>query len=467
MTRTKGLRLALVSAAALMAGAAISEANAGAFGIREQSTYFMGDAYAGAAAGGDISSMFWNPAATATFDGFNSSTSITGIIGTANEHATGGILVTGTGTPPTGTFPYIAPGSPTSTDVGTSAIVPASYYTVQLTDRLYAGLGLNAPFGLVTKPDNLSWAGSAIATTTRVFSLEATPTLAYKLTPTLTIGAGIQVEYFQITLEHGPTESVLGALLPPNGAVLPSRAYSRADDVGVGGTAGAIWQPMPGTSVGLGYRSAVTVDVSALYLLGQSASTPLGFGANANGQLTLPDEVTLSARQAITPQLALLGTVEWDRWSSLGNVSATSTACGGACETLNLNYKDGWYFSAGAEYAYSPSLTLRTGVGYEISPITSSTRDILLPDANRINVSVGASYKWSEKLTLIAAYSHLFFDNETFCMANPLTTGNEHCTALTSAANTLLSGTADVSVDIVSLGMNYKFYGPAPLEPLK
>jgi long-chain fatty acid transport protein len=455
MAKSNYVRLMCLSAAALAAGsAAVSEAQAGAFGVREQSTYFMGDAYAGAAAGGDISSMFWNPAATATLPGFNSSSSYTGIMGSAKESATGGVLVTGP------QFPI--PGlTPTSTDVGSNVLVPASYFTLQLTDQLYAGVGLNAPFGLVTKPDSGFWAGSPLATTSKIFSLDANPTVAYKITPTLTIGAGIQIEYFEIKLEHSDLA------FPLIGVQAPGRAY-KADDVGVGATAGVLWQPWVGTSVGLGYRSAVDVNVSGLY----SRTAPgFSFSTIANGKLTLPDEVTFSVRQAVNPQLTLLGTVEWTRWSSLGNVTATSSVASplcpaGVCETLNLNYKDGWLYSIGAEYAYSPSLTLRTGVGYEISPVKDSTRDILLPDSNRIHLNFGASYKWSDKITFHAAYSHLFFDDAPFCMAQPTAAANTtHC--ISGANVPLLSGSADTSVDIVSVGVNYKFYGPAPLEPLK
>jgi long-chain fatty acid transport protein len=431
-----------------MAGAAMSEAQAGGFGIREQSTYFQGDAYAGSAAGGDISSMYWNPAATATLDGFNTSSSYTGIIGTANEHATGGLFTT--------------TGLPNSTDAGSSSLVPSSYATVQLTDRLYAGLGLNAPFGLITKADN-SWAGSPIATTTKVFSLDANPTLAYKVTPTLTIGAGVQIEYFEIKLDRGAFNEA------PFGPITPSRAY-QADDVGIGATAGVLWQPREGTSLGVGYRSSVNVSVAGLYTNG-GFTAPLppsypfisGFGTPANGNITLPDELTFSFRQAITGQLTLLGTVEWDGWSSVGNVKATSGICpGGVCETLNLNYRDGWFYSIGAEYAYSPLLTLRTGVGYEVSPVKDSTRDILLPDSNRVHLNFGASYKWSDKITVNFAYSHLFFDNAPFCIAEPAPT--THCVP---GSTVLLSGASDTSVDIVSVGLNYKIYGPAPLESLK
>ncbi len=440
-------RLTCVSAVALIVGAsAVSEAQAGAFGIQEQSSYFMGMGYAGAAAGGDISSMFWNPAATATLQGFNTSSSYTGIIGSAKETATGGVLVTGPGFPVPGL-------TPTSTDVGTSALVPSSYATLQLTDQLYAGVGLNAPFGLVTKPDNGFWAGSPLATTSKIFSLDANPTLAYKITPTLTVGAGIQIEYFEIKLDHADLS------FPLIGLRAPARNY-KADDVGVGATAGVIWQPAPGTSIGLGYRSSVKENVSGAYAL---SPAPFSFGAIATGSLTLPDKVTLSGRQALSDRLTVLGTVEWDRWSSIGNVTATMP---GFSETLNLDYKDGWFYSLGAEYAYSPSLTMRTGVGYEVSPITDSTRDILLPDSNRVHLNFGASYKWSDKITINAAYSHLFFDNASFCMAQPNPAANTtHC--ISGGNVPLLSGSAEASVDIVSIGINYKFYGPEPLEPLK
>ena len=48
---------------------ATAQANAGAFAIREQSTYGQGTSFAGVAAGGSLSSMFWNPATMTQFKG--------------------------------------------------------------------------------------------------------------------------------------------------------------------------------------------------------------------------------------------------------------------------------------------------------------------------------------------------------------------------------------------------------------
>ena len=48
---------------------ATAQANAGAFAIREQSVYGQGTSFAGVAAGGSLSSMFWNPATMTQFKG--------------------------------------------------------------------------------------------------------------------------------------------------------------------------------------------------------------------------------------------------------------------------------------------------------------------------------------------------------------------------------------------------------------
>ncbi len=481
MGKSGYVRLACVSAAALFSGFALSEhANAGAFGIREQSAYFQGSSFAGDAAGGDISSMFWNSAATAELSGFNMSSNYTGIFGTADLRATSGALVTGESLPQGGGVYVNIPGNPnTSKDIGTNAFVPSSFATYQLNDRLFAGLAINAPDGFITK--GVNWAGSPIAETSKVFSTDFNPTLAYKLTPQITVGIGLQVEYFEIRLTHGELE---GSVTEPTGLAPPfpptitvpallagSRSF-KADDWGIGATAGVMWRPAEGTTLGLGYRSAVGVDVNGAYNR-QAGLLEAGLFTDATGNLSLPDEVTLSIRQNVTQRLALLGTVEWQNWSHIQNVYAVGSGCGtgGNCETLNLNYHDGWLFAGGLEYAYSPRLTLRTGLAYETSPVQDQDRDILLPDSNRWHLSFGGTYKYSEKVSINLGYSHLFFEDAPFCVADASLNpgGTTHCNSLSAAYGAvLLKGSSNSSVDIVSVGLNYKLSDPRPaLEPYK
>ena len=155
--------------------------------------------------------------------------------------------------------------------------------------------------------------------------------------------------------------------------------------------------------------------------------------------------------------------------SSVGNIPITSSfiGCpGGVCETLNFNYHDQWYFALGAEYAYSPSLTVRTGVNYEIiSPVDNGNRTVVLPDSNRLGVSVGGSYRYSDRVTFDLAYTHLFFDSAPFCMAEG--GGTVHC-VFPLQQLTLLEGSADTSVDMFSFAAKYSTGAPvAALEPYK
>ena len=70
-SKVKKHPLRLVSVALATLTTLSSHASAGGFSVGEQSTVFLGSATAGAAAGGTIGSMFWNPAATAALPGIN------------------------------------------------------------------------------------------------------------------------------------------------------------------------------------------------------------------------------------------------------------------------------------------------------------------------------------------------------------------------------------------------------------
>ena len=67
----------------------------------------------------------------------------------------------------------------------------------------YVGFSTNAPFGLVTEPENENYSGSIIGRTAKVFNIVGTPTVGYKVAPWLTVGAGVQVAYLDATFKFG------------------------------------------------------------------------------------------------------------------------------------------------------------------------------------------------------------------------------------------------------------------------
>ncbi len=369
-------------------------AQAGGFAVREQSTQFQGSSFAGNAAGGALSSMFWNPAAVGQFNGINTESSYSVIFPNSDIHALPGSSLLG------------VPGiSADSGNIGLDAVVPASYASMQLSPNLVLGLSLNAPFGLTTKPDNRFWAGYSQGTTSKIQTYNLQAALGYRVAPGLIIGAGIQAELIKGTLRKAVPFPA-----PPFSAASPDATVD-ADDIAYGFTAGVLWNPNRGTTVGLGFRSSINHDLDGNFDI---AGVPLLAGVTAN--LKTPETVTLSLRQALTPQLTGLASVEWANWSRLQSLDVFCTtntppfcAPGALRDSIALGWHDSWFFSGGLEYALSPVATLRTGVAYEKSPIQNpEERTVRTPDSDRIWASIGASWKFSPNASLDFAYSHIF-----------------------------------------------------------
>ena len=161
---------------------AASSAFAGGFAIREQSTTSQGMSFAGSAANSTLSAMYWNPAAVANQDGFNTESHGALVLGDSE------ITVTG------GTVQALNPGSgDQSGNIAKPALVTSGYLNYQLNPNLFVGLSTNAPFGLVTEPENGNYSGSIIGRTAKIFNLVGTPTVGYRIAPGVTVGAGVQV----------------------------------------------------------------------------------------------------------------------------------------------------------------------------------------------------------------------------------------------------------------------------------
>jgi len=183
--------------------AATSQASAGGFYIREQSTFFQGTSFAGNAAGGDLSGAFWNPAIIGQFSGLNSSSNYAFIFPDSKVTALPGSTLLGLGLPAN------------SGNIGKDAIVGASYLSYQISPNLVLGLGINAPFGLSTEPANRFWAGQTQARTSQIITLNINPMVSWRVAPGFYIGAGVQFEWFKGRLKNATGPLVIS----PNAAL--------------------------------------------------------------------------------------------------------------------------------------------------------------------------------------------------------------------------------------------------------
>lgn len=411
----------LFASTAIAFSIAATAAHAGAFAIREQSAYFQGTSFAGYGTSGEtISAMYWNPAALIGAQmGWTVETHGSVIIPNSEINGTlsGGLL---------------GSSSVGSGDIGLDAVVPATYISYRPDEKWVFGIGINSPFGLTTKPEQ-NWAAQFYSRSSRVFSINVNPSVAYQVNEMIALAVGVQVQYLDVSLKSADATS---------GAGFPRSNEIYGDGFGVGVTAGVTIKPVEGTEIGIGYRSGVGHSLNGqLFASGTRAEIDLG--------VVMPDMVNISAKQKITDKMRLLGTVEWTNWSRLKSPVATSTVTGSALTTLHFNYDDGWFFSVGGEYDFNEKLTFRAGVGYELSPIDEDIRSTRLPDNNRWWLSAGASYNFNKHMSFDVGYTHILTE-DTNINIDP-SHQDYNSTFGTYVAD------VDSNVNILSASLRYKF----------
>ncbi|MEO1693692.1 MAG: outer membrane protein transport protein [Pseudomonadota bacterium] len=412
--------------------------DAGGFAVREQSARFQGSSFAGSAAGLDLSSMFWNPAAVTTRKGMNSEAHGAAILGSTR-------LTNGTSN--SATYNTLNAGlSNESGNIASPALVTSSYMNYQINDQLFLGLSVNAPFGLTTKPDN-PWNGQQLGFTSRLLTFNAAPTVGYKLMPGLSVAAGVQVQYITTRLTT-QADTIFVAPGPPPVTANAGTVAVEGDDIGVGWTLGALYQPSSWTTIGLGFRSSIS------HTLEGDQRSSLG-NSDITAGVDLPEIVTFSFAQNLTQNFKVLGTVEWTNWSRVKSIPIECDAAGGLCtgsgaelSSLDLNYDDGWFFSLGLEYAYTPATTLRGGFAYEISPATSDTsRTVRLPDNDRYWFSAGLSHALTPTMHLDLGYTYILVKDGGISQEIPASSGGGTYTA-----------DAESHVNILTAGLKMKLH---------
>ncbi len=378
-----GLRRALIAAS--LTGLAATSASAAGFAIREQSAEGLGASFAGVAAGLDgLSSMFWNPATMTLHEDEGLQSESNYSLSIPYARAKDGGDVPG--------------GSSDSGDIGELAFAAASYYVYQVNDRLFLGLNLNSPFGLATESD--VWAGSLHGSESSLLTINANPNVAYKLSDEISVAAGLQLQYANINFE---------SVDPATGAMVDN---VEGDDFGAGFTAGLLFTPSDTTQIGIGFRSTIEHELKGNGFVGQNTggmTTPLD----------TPEIVTLGIRQQLDERWTVMAGAEWTNWSRFKNLTVYSDPGGVVLNSTPENWKDSWFVSLGAEYAYSDTLTLRAGVAYEDSGVPTSTRNPRIPDNDRYWVSVGAGVRINDWLKANLAYSHVFMDDGDVVLTGP------------------------------------------------
>ncbi len=370
---------AIVALAAALNVVPSTDANAAGFALKEQSAAAMGNAFAGATAGAeDITYMFFNPAGLTRHDESQAAVVLSYIApkGETNDAVMSPVIN--------------GAGESSSGDAAEDAFLPAFYAMWSMSPDLKFGLGINTPFGLTTEYTQ-TWAGRYDAVESAIMTVNINPTVAYKVNEALSLGAGLQIQYMDVTLSN----------MIPVGVGVDALGEITGEDWGFGFNLGVLYEYSEATRVGLAYRSRVSHELDGDFTVG---GAPV---SGANADFTAPDLISFGAYHDINEQWAIMGEVQLQLWSTFDELRVLNDA-GGLITVTPENWDDSWFASLGATWKPSESWALRGGLAWEQTPVPDEFRTPRLTDEDRTWVALGAQYNVSPGFSIDASYTHIF-----------------------------------------------------------
>ena len=268
-------------------------------------------------------------------------------------------------------------------------------YPIMRFENVYILPGVPQIFAAKIDAEDPTWSGRYQLTKTDITTYSGTLSLAYQLTETLAVGGGVTVEYFDGKFER--TE------IGPGG--FDYTGFLEGDDVEVGFSAGLIWKPHDGTTIGLAYRSQMDHDFNG------SAGLRDVVAYGAQYDLTMPQIVSLGIRQKLHSGWTLLGEIEWQDFSTFtGFDIALAPPSPVSRDVRPQSWDDSWIFAIGAEYRPDEKNTWRFGIQYDTA-VSDGGGNTLSPDADRIMVGLGYERQVSDRFKWSAFYAHVFYDD--------------------------------------------------------
>jgi long-chain fatty acid transport protein len=414
-------KLLLVSSIAVMTMGLTSGAQAAGFYLQEQSASGLGNAFAGSGAQPrDASVIFFNPAGMTYLEGGNANLGVHVLVPKSS--------ISDEGT----TLPAGAPGS--TGDGGNPYSVtpiPNAYISQQVTDQLWLGLGISAPFGLSGEFDD-GWFGRYDSTETHLTTIDVTPSVAFKVNNWLSVGGGLIIQHADAELKNNIFVTTEG------------EQTLKGNDTSVGFKAGVLVEPMKGTRLGLDYRSEIKHTLEGRLIIEGSG----GGDANIVGRadLALPSIATFSAAQDVNDRLTVMGSVTHFGWDSFDEIQVQNILNANVGAPIVQDYQNTWAYSVGFDYKLDDQWTVRAGYQYDETPTTDEFRTSRTPDGDRHWFSGGTTYKLNDQWSFDLSGTYIHIEDEEINLQRNIAANPSNVVAETEG-----------HVIIVSGGLNYKF----------
>jgi long-chain fatty acid transport protein len=369
MNRRNTLRFLLV---VLISGISAGKTLANGFGLPDQDAFATARGEAFVATADNASAIYYNPA---------------GIAQLTNSNFRGGVY--GIYLQPSYRPPNTAPNAGhTYYSSDNFAEIPQFFYSYTAKGApLSFGLGVYAPYG-----GNMHWPQDtgfrSVAVSGSLKYITINPVVAIKLSPSLSVGGGVMVNYAKLDMHQG----LLASATP-----LTNFFNFTGDGWSVGYNAGILWQPYEKISFGATFRSSANLNFQGntdFELQRRPYPTPTH--RNAEADFTFPLTTVFGVSYRPTPKWNLEVDANYTGWNSFGTTTIKQSPAVVNPFTnnvlVNLNWKASWMYEFGATRYFDNGWHVSAGYVFNENSVPDKFYTPLAADLDRDFFSLGAGY---------------------------------------------------------------------------
>ncbi|WP_373499778.1 OmpP1/FadL family transporter [Desulfococcus sp.] len=281
------------------------------------------------------------------------------------------------------------------------------FLSYSVSPALKLGFALTGNFGAPLNYDD-DWAGRYYVQETTLLGMSFLPSIAYRVTDKLSLGAGVNAMYGSYE-----NQVAINNLLPAFGD-----GQLKIDDTewGWGVNLGLLYEITAGSRIGLTWNSQVDLDFDApaeFSNLAPGLNTLLNrrgmLNANIDVGIKVPQQLMGSIFTQVNDRWAALGSVGWQQWSKFGQVQiGIDNVLNPTSITTDLDFKDTWHAALGAQYRLSEPWLLNFGIAYDSEFQGGSDVSPLLPVNSAWRFGVGTEHQASATFSWGVAAEYLY-----------------------------------------------------------
>lgn len=349
-------------------GLTVSQAGAVGYRFPHQDPEAIARGNAFVATADNPSAVYYNPAGLVQLDGHSLSAGVYFAVTDIEFSPTGG-----------------GPGAQTDR---TPQAVPQIFYAYSPQDSPWSfGFGVYAPYGLGIDYGNKT-SFPTVAEEAKLLYASFNPVVAYEISDTLSVGAGLTLNYSDINFERSM------GLAPGDEFDFEGDGYATGFNLGI------LWQPHEQWSFGVSYRSHTEVTYD-----GKSKGTPIAGWQNTNASLDFPSFVDVGVSYRPNKDWNIEFNVDWTDWDSVNTATFVGTFAGNVA--FPFQYESGLMYEFGVTRNLPNGYYISAGYIYGENSVPDATLSPLNPDLDFHLGNVGVGRRgdvWSWALAYQVAY---------------------------------------------------------------